>query len=309
METLNSIECFVRTAEAGSFSEAARRLGLTSAAVGKNVAKLETRVGVRLFHRSTRKLSLTEAGQNFLEEVRGGLSTIQGAVANLAGADGEPAGTLRVSMGTTFGLTYIVPLLDEFLRRHPRITPDWHFDNRPVDLIAENFDAAIGGGFDIPQGVVARELGPAHRVLLASPAYLARCGPIHSPADLQACDGILVRSPQTGRVRPWSLRNRAGDQAPIALRQRMTMSDPEAVCRIAEMGMGIALAGMPHALPFLESGRLVRVLPGWHVDTGMLALYFPAQRLLPAKTRVFVDFIIARFREDKLGQRFNASSA
>lgn len=306
METLNSIECFVRTAEAGSFSEAARRLGLTSAAVGKNVAKLEAQVGVRLFQRSTRRLALTEAGQQFLEEVKGGLSTIQSAVANLAPVDGEPAGTLRVSMGTTFGLNYIVPLLDEFLRRYPRITPDWHFDNRPVDLIAENFDAAIGGGIDIPQGVVARELGPAHRVLIASPAYLARCGPIVVPADLHSCDGILVRSPQTGRVRPWTLRNHAGEQAPIALRQRMTMSDPEAVCRIAEMGMGIALAGMPHALPFLESGRLLRVLPEWHVDTGMVALYFPAQRLLPAKTRVFVDFIVDQFRMNKLGQRFSA---
>lgn len=306
METLNSIECFVRTAEAGSFSEAARRLGLTSAAVGKNVARLEAQVGVRLFQRSTRRLALTEAGQQFLEEVKGGLSTIQSAVANLARVDGEPAGTLRVSMGTTFGLNYIVPLLDEFLRRYPRITPDWHFDNRPVDLIAENFDAAIGGGIDIPQGVVARELGPAHRVLIASPAYLARCGTIVAPADLQNCDGILVRSPQTGRVRPWTLRNHAGEQAPIALRQRMTMSDPEAVCRIAEMGMGIALAGMPHALPFLESGRLLRVLPEWHVDTGMVALYFPAQRLLPAKTRVFVDFIVDQFRMNKLGQRFSA---
>lgn len=308
METLNSIECFVRTAEAGSFSEAARRLGLTSAAVGKNVAKLEAQVGVRLFHRSTRRLALTEAGQQFLGEVRGGLGAIQSAVANLASIDGEPSGTLRVSMGTTFGLAYIVPLLQEFLQRYPRITPDWHFDNRPVDLIAENFDAAIGGGIDIPQGVVARELGPAHRVLLASPDYLARYGPFDVPADLEGCDGIMVRSPQTGRVRPWTLRNRDGEQAPIALRQRMTMSDPEAVCRIAEMGMGVALAGMPHALPFLESGRLMRVLPGWHVDTGMLALYFPAQRLLPAKTRAFVDFIVARFREQDFGRRFSAVS-
>src|SRR5690242_11425410 len=129
METLNSIECFVRTAEAGSFSEAARRLGLTSAAVGKNVAKLEKTVGVRLFHRSTRSLMLTEAGQRFLGEVSGGLYAIQTAVANLASAEGEPSGTLRVSMGNAFGLTYIVPLLDAFLKKYPRISPDWNFDN------------------------------------------------------------------------------------------------------------------------------------------------------------------------------------
>jgi DNA-binding transcriptional LysR family regulator len=306
METLNSIECFVRSAEAGSFSEAARRLGLTAAAVGKNVAKLEAGVGVRLFHRSTRHLALTEAGQRFLTEVGGGLCTIQAAIANLGSAAGEPSGTLRVSMGNSFGLTYIVPLLDRFLEQYPHISPDWHFDNRPVDLIAEKFDAAIGGAFDIPSGVVARELGPAHRVLVAAPGYLGQRAPIGAPADLAQCDGILVRSPQTGRVRNWPLRNRGGQQAPIELRQHMTMSDPEAVCRVAEMGLGIGLTAMPHALPYLDSGRLQRVLPDWYVDGGVLALYFPAQNLLPAKTRAFVDFIVAQFRRQKLAQRFSA---
>jgi DNA-binding transcriptional LysR family regulator len=175
-----------------------------------------------------------------------------------------------------------------------------------VDLIGENFDAAIGGGFDISPRVVARDLGPAHRVLVASPQYLSQRPPVKAPAELANCDGILVRSPQTGRVRAWPLRNRAGQQAPIQLRQHITMSDGEAVCRIAEMGLGIGLASMPHALPYLDDGRLLRVLPDWYVDGGMLALYFPAQSLLPAKTRAFVDFVVAHFRQEKLAQRFSA---
>jgi DNA-binding transcriptional LysR family regulator len=154
--------------------------------------------------------------------------------------------------------------------------------------------------------VVARDLGPAHRVLVASSQYLEQRPPITVPTELEECDGILVRSPQTGRVRNWPLRNRAGQQVPIQLRQHITMSDAEAVCQIAEMGLGIGLVSMPHALPHLESGRLLRVLPDWYVDGGMLALYFPAQNLLPAKTRAFVDFIVARFREQKLAQRFSA---
>jgi DNA-binding transcriptional LysR family regulator len=209
-------------------------------------------------------------------------------------------------MGNSFGLTYIVPLLDRFLEQYPHISPDWHFDNRPVDLIGENFDAAIGGGFDISPRVVARDLGPAHRVLVASPQYLSQRPPVKAPAELANCDGILVRSPQTGRVRAWPLRNRAGQQAPIQLRQHITMSDGEAVCRIAEMGLGIGLTSMPHALPYLDDGRLLRVLPDWYVDGGMLALYFPAQSLLPAKTRAFVDFVVAHFRQEKLAQRFSA---
>ena len=158
MESFGSIECFVRSAEGGSFAEAARHLSLTPAAVGKSVAKLEARLGVRLFQRSTRRLTLTEAGKLFLDEVSGSLTTIQNAVANLASAEGRPVGTLKVSMGTVFGNRYVVPLLGTFMQRFPDISPDWHFDNRQVDLIGQGFDAAIGGGFELPQGVVARKL-------------------------------------------------------------------------------------------------------------------------------------------------------
>jgi DNA-binding transcriptional LysR family regulator len=310
MESLSSIECFVRSAEAGSFSEAARRLGLTAAAVGKNVAKLESNLGVRLFQRSTRSLKLTEAGERFLAEVGGSLATIQSAVANLADADGQPAGTLKVSMGNAFGREHIVPLLGDFLAQYPAIVPDWHFDNRAVDLIAEGFDAAIGGGFELPPGLVARELARAHVVLVASKAYLADKPAIKHPGQLKDHAGIFIRSPQTGRIRPWALINskdtRNKEQMPINMQVRMTMSDPAASLETAEQGLGIAVTSMPNALPYLESKRLVRVLPDWYVDAGPLSLYFSAQKLLPAKTRAFVDFIVAHFRKQKLAQRFSA---
>ncbi len=306
METMIGMQCFVRSAEAGSFSEAARRLGMTSAAVGKNVARLETGLGVRLFHRSTRSLTLTEAGESFLHEVRDGLTSIQAAVDNLASAGGQPTGVLKVSMGTGFGRTYMVPLLAPFLAKYPAISPDWHFDNRQVDLIAQGFDAALGGGFELPPGVVARELAPAHRVLVAAPGYFNdRPAPV-SPADLGAFDGIFIRSPQTGRIRPWPLRNRANQQAPVTLRLRMTMSDPEAACESAQMGLGIALVSMPNALPFLQNKTLIRVLPDWYVDGGTLSLYFAAQKLLPAKTRVFVDYVVEHFRTQELARHFSA---
>lgn len=306
MESFSSIECFVRSAEAGSFAEAARRLSLTPAAVGKNVARLEGRMGVRLFQRSTRSLKLTQAGERFLNEVSGSFQIIQNAVANLANVEGQPAGTLKVSMGTVFGRLYIVPLLGEFLRRYPAITPDWHFDNRQVDLIGQGFDAAIGGGFDLPQGVVARKLTPAHRVLVAADGYLAERPPIEHPADLLAADGILIRSPQTGRVRSWPLSNRAREHSPLNLKPRMTMSDSEAACAAAEQGLGVALVSMPFAVPYLRSGALRRVLPDWYVDDGSISLYYAEHKLLPGKTRAFIDFIIEQFAEQKLAQRFSA---
>ena len=310
METLGSIECFVRSAEAGSFSEAARRLGLTSAAVGKNVARLETSLGIRLFQRSTRSLRLTEAGTRFLAEVSGSLATIQSAVANLADAEGQAAGTLKVSMGNAFGREHIVPLLGDFLAQYPAIVPDWHFDNRQVDLIAEGFDAAIGGGFELPPGLVARELAPAHIVLLASKTYLTGRPAITHPDQLKQHAGIFIRSPQTGRIRPWALINskdaRRKEQMPIDMQVRMAMSDPAAALEAAEQGLGIAVTSMPNAQPYLVDKRLVRVLPDWYADAGALSLYFSAQKLLPAKSRAFIDFVVAHFRKHKLAQRFSA---
>ncbi|MCU1720785.1 LysR family transcriptional regulator [Pseudomonas sp. 5P_5.1_Bac1] len=306
METFTSIECFIRSAEVGSFAEAARRLSLTPAAVGKNVAGLEARLGVRLFQRSTRSLTLTESGQRFLAEVRDSFQTIQHAVANLASAEGQPAGTLKVSMGTVFGRLYILPLLGEFLRRFPAITPDWHFDNRQIDLIAQGFDAAIGGGFDLPPGVVARKLAPAHRVLVASADYLDKCGAVREPDDLNKADGILIRSPQTGRVRSWPLTSREQDHSPLTLRPRMTMTDSEAACAAAEQGLGIALVSMPFAVPYLQRGSLLRVLPDWYVDDGNISLYYAQHKLLPGKTRAFVDFILEQFSEQGLARRFDA---
>jgi len=308
METFSSIECFVRSAEVGSFAEAARRLSLTPAAVGKSVAKLEARLGVRLFQRSTRRLTLTEAGQLFLSEVSGSLTTIQNAVNNLASAGGQPAGTLKVSMGTVFGRLYIVPLLEEFLKRFPAINPDWHFDNRQVDLIGQGFDAAIGGGFELPQGVVARRLTPAHRVLVASADYLDRHAPISEPDDLKLHDGILIRSPQTGRVRSWQLTHRTRQHSPLTLKARMTMSDSEAACATAAQGLGIALVSMPFAVGYLEARTLQRVLPDWYVDDGNISIYYAEHKLLPGKTRAFVDFVIEQFSTLGLAERFNAQN-
>lgn len=306
METFSSIECFVRSAEVGSFAEAARRLSLTPAAVGKSVAKLEARLGVRLFQRSTRSLTLTEAGQLFLSEVSASLTTIQNAVANLASAGGQPAGTLKVSMGTVFGRLYIVPLLGEFLQRYPAINPDWHFDNRQVDLIGQGFDAAIGGGFELPLGVVARKLTPAHRVLVASQDYLWAHPAITQPDDLKQHNGILIRSPQTGRVRSWQLTHRDRQHSPLMLQARMTMSDSEAACATAMQGLGIALVSMPFAVGYLQAGTLQRVLPDWFVDDGNISIYYAEHKLLPGKTRAFVDFVIEQFAERGLAGRFSA---
>lgn len=306
METLANLESFVRSAEARSFSAAARRLGLTPAAVSRNVARLESNLGVRLFQRSTRRLTLTEAGERFWQSVAGNLEGLQSAIAAVATDAGEPAGTLKVSLAPGFGIDYVLPLLPGFLARYPRVQPDWRFDNRKVDLVAEGYDAAIGGGFELTPGVVARELARAHLVAVAAPAHLEGRRMPREPGDLADFDGIVRRSSQSGRLQDWVLRDRSGAEAPAPLRPRIVLDEPEAIVRAALLGLGVALVAMPHALPHLERGTLLRLLPRWHADIGALSLYFPSQRLLPGKTRAFVDHVVGEFKRHELAQRFAA---
>src|SRR5436190_21046987 len=293
---------FAQTAEHGSFSAAARVLGLTPAGVSKNVARLERDLGLRLFHRSTRRLTLTEGGERFLQQVDGPLASLQSAVAGVAERGEDPAGTLKVSMGQAFGRNFLVPLLGAFLERYPRVLPDWHFDNRQVDIVGEGFDAAVGGGFPLAAGVVARELAPVHIVAVASPAYMAGRPLPRTPEDLASLDGIVRRSSPSGRVRAWTLRSRRLPERAVPCRSRVILSDPEAIAQAARLGLGVALLPMPFAFALIDSGELVRILPGWYSDAGPLSLYYPSRRMLPAKTRVFVDFVVERFRSAGFAQ-------
>ena len=304
MEPLNHLESFMQSAESGSFSAAARRLGLTPAAVSKNVARLEARLGVRLFQRSTRRLTLTEGGERFLAQIGGPLATLQEAVAGLAKDDGQPAGTLKVSMGQAFGREHVLPMMGDFLARYPAILPDWYFDNQQVDLVGEGFDAAIGGGIELSPGVVARELSRIHVVAVASPAYMAGRGMPAQPADLATLDALLRRSSPTGRLRSWTLQHANGQQATVELpRPRAIFNDPEAIAQAAMLGLGAAMLPMPFVERGLRTGELVRLLPEWHFDAGVVWLYYPSKKLLPQKTRVFVDFVLERFHSERFSQR------
>ncbi|MCA1439568.1 LysR family transcriptional regulator [Ensifer sp. IC4062] len=307
METLANLESFVRSAEQGGFSGAARRLGLTPAAVSRNVAMLERNLGLRLFHRSTRKLTLTEDGERFLTAIRDNLEALQNAIAEAAGERGEPVGVLKVSLSPTFGTDHILPLLPGFLRKYPGVRIDWHFDNRQVDLVAEGFDAAIGGGFELSSGIVSRVLAPAHIIAVASPAFLAgRTLPL-DPAGLAELDGIVMRAARTGRIRQWMMRNAAGEEMAAAPRETVVVNDPAVMCRAALLGLGVTLIAVPDVLPHLESGALIRLLPKWYADAGPISVYYGSRTLLPAKTRVFIDFVADHFKRERLAERFAGS--
>ncbi|KQZ78721.1 LysR family transcriptional regulator [Pseudomonas sp. Root562] len=307
METLANLECFVRSAESGSFSATARQLALTPAAVSRNVAMLERNIGVRLFHRSTRKLTLTEAGEHFLTSIGGNLDALQNAISSIAADHGEPAGLLKVSMPPTFGISHVLPLLPEFLARYPLVRPEWHFENRQVDLIAEGFDVAIGAGFELAQGVISRRLSAAHVIAVASPQYMrGKTSPPH-PGALEDLNGIVMRSGRTGRVRQWTLRDKQGAEMTARLKETIVVNDPAAMREAALLGLGVCFLAVPDVLSWIERGDLVRLLPDWYADAGTISMYFATRALMPAKTRVFIDFVSEVFEQRQLARMFSAS--
>lgn len=306
-ELSSYLDAFVVAADEGSFSAAARRLGQTPAAVSKSVARLESRLGVRLFQRSTRSLALTTDGERLYAQVRLPWGEIGDALTDLRQGAGKPAGTLKVSMAHTVGRNYLVPLLDDFVADYPDVVLDLHFDNRHVDLVAEGYDVGIGGGIELTEGLIARELSRVRVVLAASPAYLERYPAPAHPSELGRHRGLMRRSLATGRLSAWTLRNEAGQELVASIRPVAVLDDPEAIARAAACGMGVAMLPLPHALPFLDSGELVRVLPGWHADTLPLAIYYSSRKLVPAKVRVFVDYVVERFRASGHPARFSQS--
>jgi DNA-binding transcriptional LysR family regulator len=303
-ELSSYLDAFISAADEGSFSAAARRMGITPAAVSKSVAQLEARLGVRVFQRSTRRLALTSDGERLYGQVRLPWGEIGDALTDLRQGAGKPAGTLKVALAHTVGREYFVPMMDEFVRRYPGVVPDLHFDNRQVDLIAQGFDVAIGGGIELTGALVARELARVRIVLVASPAYMKEHPVPAHPLELARHRGLLRRSLASGRLVPWTLKNKAGQEVVASVRPVMVLDDPEAIARAAAGGMGIAMLPMPHALPLLERGELMRVLPEWHADALPLSIYYTSRKLVPAKVRVFVDYIVEEFRARGHAARF-----
>lgn len=305
MNDFSGLGSFLKTAEAGSFSAAAGALGLTPAAVSKHVAKLERRLGVRLFQRTTRSLTLTETGQRLYAETAGPARALDRALATLAEREAQPAGTLRVSVAPGFARQFVLPLMPAFLARYPAIRLDWSFDNRRVDLVKEGFDAAIGGGIAADANVVARRLVPITPIIVAAPAYLAAHGTPQAPHELANHDCIRMRSATSGRLRDWTF-TVEGETRIVPVDGKVILADVEAIRDAAVAGLGLARLGAYQALPYLDDGRLVRVLENYPGPGGAVEVYYAHNRLTPPKVRAFVDFLTESFLASPLLARLSA---
>jgi DNA-binding transcriptional LysR family regulator len=298
MDKLTGLAAFVRTAETQSFVAAGRLLGVSASAVGKSVARLEERLGVRLFQRSTRRVRLTAEGAQFFERCRHILDDIDDAEAMLSHASEAPRGRLRISV-LTVGYRFLMPVLGEFMQRYPEIELDLDFDDRIVDVIDNELDAVIRSG-DLPDSrLMARRLGAYRMMLCASPGYLQRHGTPRHPHDLERHSCLQFRYPTTGKLQKWVMRSEPGDNEPH-LPNSLICNNVEAMLMACINGMGIGFMPTFLTREAVANGSIVPVLENYMVQQGQFWVLWPSNRQLSPKLRVFVDFICEHlFREEK----------
>jgi DNA-binding transcriptional LysR family regulator len=292
MDRLTALRVYRRVVELGAFAAAARDLGLSKAAISKNVSELEAHLGVRLLERSTRRLRVTGPGDAYFRRVVRILDEIEEADLEASEQAAAPRGLLRVSAPMSFGLLRLSPLVASFLGAHPAVEIDLVLNDRAVDLLEENFDVAIRGGDLADSSLVARRLTGLRRVLCAAPGYLAARGAPLRPADLAAHDCLvysLSRAP-----RDWRFDGPNGAET-VRVSGRYAVNSSIALRDAAEAGAGLALLPRFAAEEALAAGRLVAVMELWRAPDSALHALHPNRRYVPPKVRRFIDHLAAGF--------------
>jgi DNA-binding transcriptional LysR family regulator len=285
----NRIAVFVRVVEDRGFTAAARVLGLPKSSVSRSVALLEAALGVRLLHRSTRSMTLTEAGTAFYERASRGLAGVEEAAAVVTDLQAVVRGTIRVTAPVDMGVSMLEPAIARFVRRHPEVRFDVLLTGRVVDLVEEGVDLALRAGPLRDGALIARKISSVESVLHASPRYLARAGVPTTTGDLLAHSCVLFRP--GGGSAGWKLKGPSGEEV-IDVRGPITVDELSFARRAVLAGVGIGLLPTFMCVRELESGRLVRVLPS-HVAPGPpLHLVYPSARYLPHRVGVFRDFLV-----------------
>ncbi|WP_017346820.1 LysR family transcriptional regulator [Pantoea sp. A4] len=294
MDSLTTLTAFVRTAESLSFTQAAHQLGISASAVGKNVARLEQQLGVRLFHRSTRSVSLTDEGARLLERCHLIFEQLREAEAELTAAVAEPSGRLRVSL-PVIGYRLVLPMLAGFQRRYPLVELDLDFSDRMVNVIDEGFDVVIRSGEITDSRLTARTLGTFRFMVCASPEYLQRQGQPALPAELATHQLILFRFPTTGRIQPWELegmRITGENTAQIGV----TLNNIEALVQSTRAGMGISYLPSFVVEEEIKRGELQEILVDHCQHSSQFAALWPTNRWLTPRVRCFIDYLAANWR-------------
>jgi LysR family transcriptional regulator for bpeEF and oprC len=290
MHGLQPLLAFAEAAKSGNFAAASRELGCTPSTLAKAVSRLEMRLGVRLFHRTTRQVSLTDDGRRLFVRCQRVLAELELLKEEAAGAREGPAGTLRIDMPVIFGRTVMLPLLARLMQQHPRLSIDARFSDLYVDMVKEGIDVAIRTGTLRDSTLVARGFSTQELLLFASPSYLARMGTPTRVSDLARHTAVLFRVPSTGKDRPWHLRVK-GRNMTLMPPSRVRVDDGDAIVRSAVLGMGIGQ--VPHYMVTerLASGELIELLPMMRPLPMPIAAVMPSGRMVPSRVRALLDLI------------------
>jgi DNA-binding transcriptional LysR family regulator len=286
---LTGIGVLAAVTEAGNFARAAEMLGLTPSGVSRAVARLEARVGVRLFDRNPREVSLTEEGRRFHAQVTPLLAGLDEAAAEAAGAAAVVRGRLRVSVDPWFARMVLAAGLQQFLARYPLLLLDLSTSNYREEMMT-GVDVAVRFGPPDASSLIVRKLLQTPIVTVAAPAYLERHGEPRSPHDLVHHEALQFRDPQTGLPFPWEF-HRGGEIVEVEVSSRLMLDDPSVAVAACVAGQGIFQSLGIGLAPLLARGDLVQILPGWSEELYPLYAYHPSRHLPPAKVRAFLDFI------------------
>lgn len=289
-DNLTHLAAFAAVARHRSFRRAAAELALSTSAVSYAIRALEERLGVGLFHRTTRSVSLTEAGQRLMERLQPALGQVSDALEEMNQFRATPAGLLRINAARAAVPTQLSPRLADFLRAHPDVRIEVTENDGLVDIVAEGFDAGVRLHEFVPEDMVAVPLGPALRgMIVASPAYLARHEPPQHPRDLLRHQCVRFRF-ASGHLYKWQFER--GDEAlEIDVQGRITLSEQTTIVRAVLDGLGIAYVLKDAARPWLASGQLVSMLEDWSPPFPGFVLYYPRQRQMTSALRAFVDLL------------------
>lgn len=289
MELLNDMALFVEVAKVRSFRRAAEALGMPNSTLSRRISGLEKAIGLRLLHRTTRKIELTEAGQLYFDRCKRIVEEARLAHEELGEMVAQPSGLLRASLPVDFANIFLAPLIAEFATRYPGIRFEFDLTPRQVDLVSEPVDVVIRMGEPPDSSLIARKLCSLRRYLYASPEYLGRVGEPGHPSELAERECLRLSAP---RMDQWKLSN-GDEKIEVRVDGRFQLNSVGMIRRLATLGLGIALLPEGVAADDVASGKLRRLLPQWHAQP--IAVYALTEtRLLPAKTQRFIEFLRER---------------
>jgi DNA-binding transcriptional LysR family regulator len=287
------ISVFAAVVDAGTFVAASEVIGMSPPGVSRAIARLEKRLKVRLFNRTTRSVSLTEEGRRFYEQVMPHLAGLEEAAAAAAGGASAVRGKLRINLDPVFYRTILGQQLDQFMDAHPDLEIEFIARDNLGDLVMDGFDLALRFGEPRASTLIARKLLDTGVVTVAAPAYIARWGRPAKPEDLESRNHrcLEFRNPETGKPFPWEF-HRKRKRIVVDTRGRLTVNDPSALFNACLAGSGIAQMLLLGAEHLIAEGRLINLFPDWPDERYPLYAYYPSRHHMPAKTRAFLDFVV-----------------